>query len=171
MILMCIVLAGCGFHLRSHKVTLSPALKSPYLATAEPYSRLTHLLTTALRQSGSEPIDTPATASSILAILGESQSQTLLSVSSTQSSRQYRLTLAVHFEVKDRNGVSLTGPLTVSESRTLTMASDQILSISNEANNMYQKMRIAIVHDIMNRLASPAISAMLAGSEARSRRK
>jgi len=160
-------ITGCsGFHLRS-PIHLSPALQKPYLETASPYSPLSHALLEAFRLSGATPVDTPRNASIIFAILGDQRTQTLLSVSSTQSSRQYRLSLIVTYQLISPKGKLLTGPETVTESRVLTMASDQILSSSNEINTLYHQIRIAVVHDIMNRLASHEISDILSGSKHR----
>ena len=164
-------LTGCGFHLRTHALTLSPALHSPWIATAEPYSPLTHSLASALRRSGATPVDEADKASAIIAILSERETESLLSVSSTQSSRQYNLTLSVQYEIRNREGAPLTGPQVATESRTLTMASDQILSSSNEVTILYQRMRQAVVRDIMARLASPEISAILAESKKHTGRK
>ena len=49
----------------------------------------------------------------------------------------------------------------MTETRALTIQADQILASSNEANNLYQQMRQAIVYDIMSRIASHDVTALI----------
>ena len=162
--LLCV--SGCGFHLRA-PTSLSPALQKPYVVSPSPNSSLTRSLLKNFRLAGATPVETPRAASAVFTILGEQQSQTLLSVSSTQSSRQYRLLLSITFQITRPDGSILVGPQTLSESQVLTMNSDQILSSSNETQVLYQQIRIALVRNIMNRLTSEEISAILTESKHR----
>ena len=84
-----------------------------------------------------------------------------MSVSATQLTRQYNLILSVTFQLLTPNGVVLTAPQPLTESRFVTIQSDQILGGSNEANSLYQQMRQAIAFDLMNRLASRDITLSL----------
>lgn len=161
-----IVLSACGFH-RRVPTPLSPALERPYIASSAPNSSLTRSLLKNFRLAGANPVDAPQQASTVFTILDEQQSQTLLSVSPTQSSRQYRLSLSITFQITRPDGTLLVGPQTLSESRVLTMSSDQILSSSNETQVLYQQIRIALVRNIMNRLTSKEISGILTESKQR----
>ncbi|MEO8400757.1 MAG: LPS assembly lipoprotein LptE [Gammaproteobacteria bacterium] len=153
-------LTSCGFHLRG-VTTLSQPLQKLYLKTENPYGQLARNLRDYLNQSGIQVTDSPENATTVLQILSENQTQQLLSVSGTQQTRQYALTLVVTFQITDPHGVVLVPPQTLSEGRTFTTLSDQILAGSNEQNTMYQQMRRAIVYDIMNRLSSRDITTLL----------
>lgn len=164
--LLCLCLTGCGFHLRK-PAPLSPALQKPFVESHSPNSALTQSLVRSLRLAGATPVDVQQGASSVFVILSEQKSQSLLSVSSNQSSRQYRLSLAITFQITDPKGRVLIKPQTLSESRVLTMNSDHILSSSNETQILYQQIRMALVRDIMDRLTSDEISVILTGSKMR----
>ncbi|HSW69673.1 MAG TPA: LPS assembly lipoprotein LptE [Gammaproteobacteria bacterium] len=155
-----VCLSSCGFQLRG-SAPLSPPLKILYIQTADPYGQLTRNLRDYLTMSGVELTDTPSHASTILHIINETQSQQLLSVSGTQQTRQYSLVLAVTFEILNPKGSVLMPPTTLSENRTFTTLSDQILGGTNEQNTLYQQMRIAIIYDIMSRLSSREVTKML----------
>lgn len=153
-------LSSCGFQLRG-AVTLSPPLQRLYIQTADPYGVLTHNLHESLKLSGVELTNKPEDALTILHIISETQSQVLLSVSGLQQTRQYNLILAVTFELTNPKGVVLMPPLTLTENRTLTTQSDQILGGTNEQNTLYQQMQLAIIYDIMNRLSSRDVTNLL----------
>ncbi len=160
-----LLLTSCGFHLRG-TVPLATPLQHLYLQVADPYSSLTRNLRQSLASSGVQLVSSPAEADAVLIILKENPSQQLLSVGSTQQTRQYNLILSVTFQINDARGKILIPPQTVSESRSLTLQSNQILGTSNEQDDLYQQMRQAVVYDIMNRLSSKEITTLLNSEKA-----
>ncbi len=161
-IFLCVLffLTSCGFQLRG-AAPLSPPLQELYIQTTDPYGQLTHNLHEYLRMSGVHLTSTPDEATAVLVILSENENQELLSVSGSQQTRQYNLILSVSFEVTTSKGVLLVPPQVVTETRTLTTLSDQILGGSNEQTTLYQQMRQAIVYDMVNRLNSRDITQLL----------
>ena len=155
-----LALSGCGFHLRGD-MPLAPPLKRLYLETKDPYGQLTRNLKQYLKMSGVYLTSSPADADAILVIQNEVEGQQLQSISGTQQTRQYNLTLTVLFNVSDPNGAALTGQKSVVESRPLTIQSNQILGGSNEQANLYKQMRLAIVFDIMSVLSSQDVTDIL----------
>lgn len=160
-LLTALALSSCGFQLRGSQ-PLNPSFQEIYIKTADPYGQLTRNLREYLKMSGAHVTDSPQDANTILDILSEAKNQVLLSVSSTQQTRQYNLMLIVSFEITNAKGVVLVPPQTLTESRTFTTVSDQILGGTNEQNTLYLQMQQAIVYDIMNRLESRDIATMLA---------
>ena len=154
---LCLSLTSCGFHLRG-PTPLPPPLKNIYVQSSDPYGALAHNIKQFLSMSGASVTDTSAKASTVLDILDEHSSEQLLSVGTTQQTRQYTLTLTVTFQLTDPQGRVLVTPQTVAETQSITIEADQILGGSNEQNNMYQIMRRKIVYRIMNLLASPAVA-------------
>jgi len=155
--LITLLLVSCGFHLRG-EATLAPPLHRLYLQSADPYSYLTRNLQQYLKMSHVQLVPSPQQASTILVLSKEHTSETLLSVSGTNQTRQYRLRMTITFEITAANGRILIEPQTLAEERILTVQQSQILGSSNEANLFYQQMRLALVNAIMNRLASNEIT-------------
>jgi LPS-assembly lipoprotein len=154
------LLSGCGFHLRG-ETELSPPLHRLYLQTNDPYGTLARSLRQYLKLSHVELVSSPAEASTILVILRDDTSEELLSVSGTQQTRQYNLKVTVVFEITDPKRRQLIQPQSLTETRTMTVQSNQILGSSNEANLFYQQMRLSIAYAIINRIASIEVSTAL----------
>lgn len=166
LLLMVFNLSGCGFQLRG-SAPPSPALQDLYIKTSAPYSEITHNLREYFKISGIHVVEIQQDAAIVLQILNESENQVLLSVSGTAQTRQYNLVLSISFQVTNNKGTVLVPPQSLSENRTLTVMSDQILGGSNEQIMLYQQMRQAIVYDIMNRLSSREVIAMLTTQKTR----
>jgi LPS-assembly lipoprotein len=155
------LLTACGFHLRGD-IPLPPPLQKLYLKTTDPYGQLSRNIKQYLRFSGVQLVDSPEEAETILVILNETNNEQLLSIGGTQQTRQYNITLTVSFEVTNSRGIVLVPPESLSETRSLTILSNQILGGSNEENNLFVQMRSAIVYDILSRLSSKEVAALVA---------
>lgn len=153
-------LTACGFHLQGEQKLAAP-LHHMYLQSPDPYGHLARDLRQYLKMSNVQLAKLPGEAVTTLTILQDTSSQTLLSVSGTQQTRQYLLRVTVMFEVSDKNGQTIVPPQTLSEARAITIQSNQILGSSNEANLYYQQMRRRLAYAIMSRLASDQITRMI----------
>jgi len=152
-----LILSGCGFHLQGERHLAAP-LHRLYLQTPDPYGQLVQSLQQYLKLSKVQLVSSPQEATAILAILHDDTSQELLSVSGTQQTRQYTLKVTVVFEITHSTGLTIVKPQTLSESRTITIQSNQVLGSSNEANLFYQQMRRMLAYAIINRIASKEIT-------------
>jgi LPS-assembly lipoprotein len=159
-VFVALMLTGCGFHLQTEMQVAKP-LQRLYLQTSDPYGDLTRYLANNLKLSHVQLTLSAAEAETILAILQDTTSQSLLSVSGTQQTRQYRLRTTVAFEINDNKGRTLVPSQTLSESKVITVQSNQILGSSNEANVYYQQMRRELAHAILTRIASPNVAAQV----------
>lgn len=151
------VLAGCGFHMQG-EVPLAQPIKHLYLKTDDPYGSLSRNLIQNMQLSHVTLAENPENADTILTIVKDSASQSLLSVSGTQQTRQYNLTVTIIFNLSDAKGNTLLGNESLQESRTITVQSNQILGSSNEATLYYQQMRRVLALAIMNRLSSQEVT-------------
>jgi|GEM_PF-833401 LPS-assembly lipoprotein len=157
LLLLSLLLTACGFHLQGEKQLAQP-LHRMYLQTPDPYGQLAHSLKQYLKISGVELVPAPTEAVAILNVMRDDTSQELVSVSGTQQTRQYNLKVSITFEITDAKGVTIIAPQTLTESRTITIQSNQVLGSSNEANLFYQQMRRNLAYSILNRLASREVS-------------
>ncbi len=160
--LMMLCTAGCGFH-PAGAAPLAPSLHRLYISTSDPYSNLVKYLEQTLAMSHVQVVSTASDADATLNILKDVNSQVLLSVGSSQQTRQYNLITTVEFEVRDKAGRVVMPDDTITESRTITIQSSEILGTSNEASLFYQLMRRSIAQVIIRKLASPTATAALMG--------
>ncbi len=156
----CLSVSACGYHFQG-PVQLAPQLNPLYVQAPSPYGQLAQSLQQLLKVSQIAVASSPAGASAVLSILRDDTVQQLLSVSSSQQTRQYQLSIVVTYEITDPQGKTLVGPETLTESRPLTTQSNQILGSSNEANLFYQQMRRSLAQAIINRIASTDVTAIL----------
>ncbi len=147
-------LAGCtSFHLRGTAELPTP-LKKLYLKTSQPYSPLSNAFKEYCQYSKIPLVKNEKDATAILVILNENTAQQLVAISNTQQTRQYNLSLAVSFQVISPEGNVLVPDATVSETRAVTLNASQLLSGSNQEEDLYEKMRQAIVVDVVRQLTS-----------------
>jgi len=160
-----LTLTACGgFHLRK-PLPLAKPLQHVYVQSRNPYGEMTRDIRQYLQMSGVQLAATPDEASTILSITQEAVSQDLLSINSSQQTRQYNLRLSVTYEITDRHGTVLIEPHTLTELRPLTLQSNQILAGSNQASQIYHDMRRAITFTMMNHLASKTVTRALLHAE------
>jgi LPS-assembly lipoprotein len=160
LIMLTLCLTSCGFQPRG-SLPLAPPLHNLYLETPDPYGQLTKNLRQFLKMSGVSLANSSAEATSVLTILNENTSDQLVGINGSQQTRQYNLVLTVIFQLSNNNNRVILSPQTVSETRALTITNDQILASSNEAANLYNQMRRAIVYDIMSRLSSQDVTSIV----------
>lgn len=153
------LLSACGFHLQG-EMHLAPSLQRMYLQTRDPYGYLARNLKESLKMSNVNLASSPCDASAVLVILQDDSLQTLLSVNSTTQTRQYSLSVTVVFEITENNGQIIIPAQSLTESRVITVQSNQILGSSNETNLYYQQMRRILATAIMNRISSKEITAL-----------
>jgi len=160
-LLLCLtLLTSCGFHPQG-QLQLSPQLHRIFVQAPDQYGYLVRSLQQSLKTSNVPLVSSSTEADTLLVILQDATSQNLLSVNGTQQTRQYNLIVTVIFQITDTKGRVIVTPQTLSESRVITIQSNQILGSSNEATLYYQQMRRVLANAIMNRLASKEITRMI----------
>lgn len=157
---LALLLSACGFHLQG-EMQLAKPLHNMYLQAADPYGHLARNLRQYLKMSHVQLAQLAKNADTTLAILSDESSETLLSVSGTQITRKYLLTVNVTFEILGKDGATILPPQTLSESRVITVDSSQILGSSNEAALYYQQMRSRLANAIMTRIASSEVTSLI----------
>jgi len=162
LLLLCLTLliTSCGFHLQGN-VQLAKPLHHLYLQTADPYGHFSRDLKQYLKMSNVVLASSPAEAETTLVILQDESSQTLIGVNGTQQTRQYALRVTIVFEITDKNGQTIVPNQTLSETRAITIQSNQILGSSNQANLYYLQMRRSLAFALINRIASLEVTNMI----------
>jgi LPS-assembly lipoprotein len=151
------ILCACGFQLQG-KTRLAGPLHRVYIQASDKYGHLVRYLEQYLKMSDAIVVNTPAEASTIFSIMKDEATQELISVSSTQQTRQYNLKVTVIFQITDNKGRILVSPQTISENRVITVQASQILGSDNQTNMIYQQMRRMIAYAIMVRIASNQVT-------------
>lgn len=157
---LCVFLTACGFQLRNN-VPLAPPLHQIYLETNDPYGSLARDIKQSLQTSHVQIVPIKEAAATILTIIQDTRSNILLSVNATQQTRQYNLHLVVEFEIKDNKGNVIVPSQILTQDKPITIQANEVLGSSNELNLFYQQMQREIVSNMMYRLSSIEMTAII----------
>ncbi len=134
-------MTSCGFRLRG--LDASPAWLKKGLAVV--VEKAAHdwkeLLKDPLEASHIRVIDNPKKAPYWLIIKKEELTQTIVSVSSSTTPRQYQLTYRVTFSLTTNKGKILVKPTSVVVTRPLTINNDRVLGSRNEGEKLKTEMK------------------------------
>lgn len=152
LLLLCGILAACGYHLQRTR-NLPPIMQRTVIVGANPYGDLSRSLIRALSSANVTVVRTPETATAQLHILTDNASQTVVSVDSHDRPQAYELQYTVQFSVT-HNKQTLLAPQTVSLNRTYVFDPDNVLAGNQEARRLLEAMRSDLVQVILRRLAA-----------------
>ena len=148
LILMLLLLASCGFHLRG-TVELPPALSE--IAVRDGATDIAPDLRSALKNAGALVADS---ASMVLRLSAEQYGKRVLSVDSLGRAQEYSLSYTVKFSLKDegKNGATWISEVTVTQVRDLRFDATAVLGVSSEEEQLKAEMRRDAVSQILRQL-------------------
>ena len=156
-VLMLLLLAGCGFHLRGQGEYRLP-FKTLHVQSANDYSPLVIELKRALQGAGVQLVDLPENAQLTFHIVAETAGKQILSLSGAGRVREYQLRFSVSFRAFDNTQHDWLPPAEIVLLRNLSYDDAQILAKEQEDALLYQNMRSDAVQQLLRRLnnAKPA---------------
>lgn len=154
LILLCLVLTACGFHLRGH-VPLPPQLRFLFLQCVDPFSPLSKQLAQALCSSGIHLAPNSKAAPVTLQILTDNFGQSMSNIGTGGQLTTYNLVYNVCFQLVDANGRIILPPQTVTTTRVYSVASNLILANTSALTCLEEDMRRDLIFQILYRLRAP----------------
>jgi LPS-assembly lipoprotein len=149
------VLTACGFHLRNQSA-LPSALQPIFIGGPASGGALAGALRYQLRSSDTNVTSNAGKANYRLILLGESQEQRIISLDRRGLAAEYGLISSVEFELQDRNGQRVLGPLSLQELRTVTNNPDNALTTSQEVVLVRTDINKALAALVVRRLGAYA---------------
>lgn len=147
-ILGVVLLAGCGFQLRGQAALPFDAA----YVDAKPDSAVANLLRNQLALRSKLAIQRDR-AKVIVKLADESQTKTILTLSSTGKAQEYRLVHKVTLSASDPDGNEILSPTPIQQSRDFSYNSQQVLAGDSLEASLNQAMNEDTLHQIMRRLA------------------
>lgn len=157
-IVVVIVLAACGFHLRGWD--LETSIESAYV-DANPRIGLAAPLRRALTQAGVRLTDSPSEAAVVIELLDQRRDQRSVSVTRGARDAEYRLTLAVQFAIR-ADAEILSEPRWVEVGTAYRIDRTSIVGNSEEAALIEEELRADLIQQIVRSL-NAVVSAQGAG--------
>jgi LPS-assembly lipoprotein len=154
MLLLGLVLAGCGFHLRQIKPL---PFKTLYLGMSEQSEMGASLRRQILATKGTVLVDQPTEAEAVMVVLADSRQKSILSLNASGRVREFLLRQRFVFRVHDNKGRDYISQSEVLVTRDISYSDAELLSKDAEEALLYRDMDRDMVQQIMRRLAAANI--------------
>ena len=148
--LLCLSLAGCGFHLRG---TADVPFESIYVAGATRGIAL-DLKRNLQAGTNAKVVDTASEADAILQLTREERKKEILSLTGTGRVREFRLLYRVRIRLHDGKGAEYLPPSDIEISRDVSFNDAELLAKEDEEQLLYRDMQADMVQQIMRRVAA-----------------
>ena len=147
---LAVVLAGCGFHLRGSAPVPFDTLYIPNAKTGVALDLKRNIEA----GTNAKVIDDPKKADAILELSGESREKIILSLTGTGRVREFRLRYRMGYRVHDGKGGEYVPPSVVQLQRDVTYDDSAILAKEAEEQLLFRDMQSDMVQQVLRRLAS-----------------
>lgn len=149
--LVCAILIGCGFQLRS-EADLPAGMQRVWVTGIDAVTPLGRDLRKALVRSGAQVVSDRDTDSAVLNITANRLSTDVLSVGGNARASEYTLRYHVEFNVLDAQGQALVPAQVIELTRVFTFDASQALGIAAEQDLLTQELQRDMVQALMRRL-------------------
>jgi LPS-assembly lipoprotein len=157
LLLMILALTGCGFHLKGTVDSGSIRwLNHVCVVIQEAHQDLGPMLQNQLKAYGIQVTTDPSLAQYWLIIEREDLQQTISSISSSTTPRQYEITYILDYKLQQAKGAEVIPTNRIIITRQITLNSDRILGSKDESELQKSEMRRDAVIQILNRLSCAA---------------
>lgn len=153
--LACLVLAGCGFHLRRSAALPGPMAQRVYLHV-DGGGEFPRALAGALRAARVEVLDEPTEGVATLSVPVADFSSRLLTTSGFQRVGEYVVGFRVRFQLKDGAGNTVIPAQTIDLSHEFAVDRTQFSAISSETEAIQRSLVREMTDAVMRRLEARA---------------
>ncbi len=147
-----LLLAGCGFQLRSQP-DIPPEMLRTYISANDSYSLFYRAFRDELEKAGVEVVSSPAEATAVFSILIDDTNRRVLSVSARNVPREYEVYYTIHYSVENGNR-SIIEPQSLTLTRDYTYDETLVLGKAREEELLRQAIVDDLVRIILKQLSS-----------------
>lgn len=152
LILLLVLLGGCGFHLQG-AAELPAEMERTQLIAQDPYSQFVRRLTILLEQNGARVVDQPP-SSAVLEIPLNQVRKEILTVGDNARVREFRVRHRVTFRLLDAGGNELVPEQTLERSRVISFDEQDILAATREEEFLREELADTMSRLVLRQLAS-----------------
>ena len=150
-IVLLLLLAGCGFHLRD--ALLLPADLGPLrVVAADPESQLVLGLRDALRRAGATVADDAAADAAMLQVVSERWGETPISIDQFGRSQEFTLRYAVIFRLQRADGTDLVPQQAIELSRDYISVPTRSAGTEGEREILANELRREMLSAVLRRI-------------------
>ena len=151
-LLVALVVAGCGFHLRGQPV-LPAEMSRTFISATDRQSLFYRKLKTELRQNGVQVVESPTDATAIFNILDDQTGQRVLSVSARNIPREFEVFYQITYSLQN-NERTVIEPQEQAVARDYTYNETLVLGKAREEEQMRNAIADDLVRIVMFQLAA-----------------
>ncbi len=151
---MALLVTSCGFHLRG-ALALPPELHALYLDGNSPYSSLIRNIRKSLQSSHLTIVNDPKKAPVTLFIDNDNLTYSQSTIGTSKSMRNYNVTYAVTYELRNSAGQPIIAPKTVSASQILTTVSNEEIQNSSKLQETKNELIQNVIALMSYQISSP----------------
>jgi LPS-assembly lipoprotein len=155
LLLMAVLLAGCGFHLRG-SADLPAAMSVTFIKGVRPFGTLADDFSVALRLRGVTVTDVEQAATAVLHITQNDTKKAVLSVDTNGNVLEYEIRQSVRFAVADADGLPVVEEQSITLSRDYIFSSTDVLGKQREETVVRAALQESLVNLAMLRIAAAA---------------
>jgi len=156
-----LLLTSCGFRLQNRE-QIPPKIRTMQMTSADPYGEFERSLLRNLSFMGIKLTYHDTGAPVVLKILSTHLSHNEPTLGTTAQARNYIFTYDVAYALTDPSGKVLLGPLSVKDTQTLILNSDQLLQGNNQVQLLEQEMQRELARKLFYQLTSDEVKQALA---------
>jgi LPS-assembly lipoprotein len=154
LLLVTLLLGGCGFHLRGLGAPAHFSFSSLYLE-GHPNEVFEGELRRELERVQGLTLKTSPSEAEVTIHFGPLiNERTILSLSSTGLVSQYNLSMHMEFRAEDAQGNELLEPTTINITHVFNYNANEPLAKAQEETQLFEGMRLEVVQTVMRRLAA-----------------
>jgi len=163
LLMLCVVAAGCGFHLKGE----SPLPFTTLYTNISDDSAFGSGLRRAILASspGTRFVEKPSEAQATLTQLENRQSMRDLSIDARGRVEEYELNLVFTFQLTDAQNHLLLPPTTLRATRELPYDPDAVQAKQGEIGATYREMQQSLISLIVRRLSAPEVAQAFAKAD------
>jgi LPS-assembly lipoprotein len=150
-LMLSLLLAACGFHLRGQGAFAMPFQKL-YVQSANDYAPFINDLKSAFQRNHVQITDTPEQAQLTLQIVSEAAGKQILSLNAAGRVIEYRLQYYISLRAYDQKQQEWLAAQEITLMRILPYDDTQILAKQQEEALLYQNMRSDAVEQVLRRM-------------------
>jgi LPS-assembly lipoprotein len=158
-LMLSLLLAACGFHLRGQNAFTLPFQKL-YVKSDNDYAPFISELKYAFQANRVQITDTPEQAQLTLQIVSEAADKQILSLSGAGQVLQYTLQYRISLRAYDQKQQEWIAPQEIKLRRDYSYDNSKVIAMMQEEAQLYQNMRSDAVQQVLRRLnhAHPPLS-------------
>ncbi len=158
LLMCCLLLSGCGFHLRG-MIDMPAWLNDVAIIIESGHRDLEPMLKAQLDAYHIQVTSEPNQAHYWLIIEQDREEQHITSVSSSTTPRQYQMTYVVRYRLQQAKGKEIIPSSQIAITRQITINSDRILGSNDEENTLKKEMRRDAAIQILDRISNQSLKA------------